>query len=115
MENPNRKDGNLNVSVVRSEAELGQKKERFRNYRSSTLVDSRSFDSVFARIYANETHAGEVLFKVGLVRLYTMSNGSGEAFSFEKRDLSGAIKALKWAQSWLWKAERHSHRFSVIR
>jgi hypothetical protein len=102
--------GGANVSEARPESEM--RKERFRNYRRSALADSEQFGNVVARIYANETHAGEVVFKVELVRRYSMSNGSGEAFSFEFRDIQEAIRGLKWALSWMWRAARQRRKSS---
>ncbi|MDE2505795.1 MAG: hypothetical protein KGM43_01145 [Planctomycetota bacterium] len=106
MSNNTRKDGVVNISESRTEAEQGARKERFRNYRQSEVADHHRIGNIVCRIYANETHAGEVLFKVELVRIYTMSGGSGEAFSFEENDIVNAIRCLKWAAVWLWRARK---------
>jgi hypothetical protein len=110
MENYTRKEGVVNISEGRAEAEAGQKRERFRAYKSSSVADTQAFGNVVARVYANETHAGELLYKVEVIRIYTMSNGSGEAFSFEAQDIPDAVRALKWAATWLWRARRQDRR-----
>ena len=110
MENKTRKDGGNNVSEGRSEAVEGMKKERFRGYARSEIADSERFGNLAVRIYANETHAGEVIFKVELLRLYSMPNGSGEAFNYEECDLRNGIRGLKWALVWLWRARKRRHQ-----
>ncbi len=98
-----RKEGDAtNTTAVR---EL--RKDRFRKFKSVREPVSRDFGNVTAIIYANETHIGRIVFKVELVRVYTMTDGSGEAFSFEFNDIPDAIRALKWALGWLWRARRH--------
>ena len=110
MENKARKDGEQNVSEGRSENQQGARKERFRPFKSVEEPVSFESGNVVAIIYANETHLGRLVFKVELVRLYTMYNGSGEAFSFEFSDIPHAIRCLKWAATWIWKERRRLNR-----
>lgn len=100
--------GGKDVSEPRPDPEI--RRERFRSYRSSEVVDSEQFGSVVGRIYANVTHAGEVIFKLEVIRIYCMSNGSGEAFSYEFGEILDGIRCLKWAYGWMWRAYRERRR-----
>ena len=106
--------GGSDVSEPQPDPEI--RRERFRNYRFSEIADSEQFGSVVGRIYANETHAGEIIFKLEVIRIYCMSSGSGEAFNYEFGEILDGIRCLKWAYGWMWRGYRqlrrtNGHRF----
>lgn len=83
---------------------------RVRTHPRENEVTAHQSGNVIVRVYANRRWDGGVVFKTELVRAYSTPTGEGESFTFEVRDLYDAVRCLKWAQTWLWRAERQAKR-----
>ena len=86
--------------------------DHLREFVAGEQVSGEKFGSVAARIFENETHAGEIIHKVQLVRIYTMGRRCGDAFNFPRPDITDAIQAIKWSQNWFRYQDRE--RFAMF-